>query len=354
MTSSSLLHWVRAGVGASAPLRFVVLCLIFVAGCPEPSTHARPADETAAELAARLRAYVYATYEVQAKPEESSLEALKKARAGLADEMVRAGLGTPDKEQGLAPLVRPLAQYFATHSDLVFLPLPPDASGVALVRAAERREVRSRDVAGRAATYRVVVFDEMPIEDLDRYRARGGAPHGSVANVSGATIFLDRGLARRIAREVVLPRADAVLAKEPSSRAELKDLLRFRALEKAMRSGGEAAIAGAILEQEELRIAALFAVTGAMSAEQAKDPGVRAHANRDAVLAAAVAGDPRYQLASAIATTLGAPDAPAAVGADAALQAVAGTTDAAKTTAALASLGPEELRARAKAALGGK
>ena len=78
---------------------------------------------------------------------------------------------------------------------------------------------------------------------------------------------------------------------------------------------------------------------------------MRAHANRDAVLAAVAAGEPRYQLAAALATALGAPDAPAAVGAEAALQAISGTTDAARTAKALATLRPEELRARAKAAL---
>jgi hypothetical protein len=330
--------------------------ILLLAGCTGEPRPARGADDTAQELAARLRAYVYATYDVQQKPDETTLESLKRARAGLADEMARAGLGSPDKEQGLAPLVRPLAQYFATHSDLVFLPLPPEASGVALVRASERREVVARDIAGRPATYRVVLFDEMPIEDFDRYRAHGGPPRGSVANVSGTTIFLDRGLARRIAREVVLPREADVRALAPraaegkATRAELKDLLRFRALESAI-AQGEDALVRAILAEEETRIAALFAVTGALSAEQARDPGLRAHANRDAVLAAAVAGDPRYQLAAAIATTLGAPDSPAAVGAEAALQAVAGTADRSRESAALTALGPDELRARAKVAL---
>jgi hypothetical protein len=341
--------------------RMLAAALLLLAGCatgPAPTRAAGDGEETAAMLAARLRDYVYATYHVQAKEDEAALAKLRDARVALADAMVRAGLGTPDREQGLAPLVRPLAAYFASHSDLVFLPLPPEASGVALVRVAERREVMAREVGGRRVSYRVVIFDEMPIEDLERRTAagKGGPPHGSVASASGSTIFLDRGLARRIAREVVIPRAAAVREQAARARAgeatpaELKDVLRFRALEPAI-AEGEAAVARAIVDAEELRIAALLAVTADLTPEQAGDAAVRARANRDAILSAAVEGDPRYQLASAIATALAAPGTPAAAGAEAALEAVSGERDPRKTTIALATLGREAMRERARAAL---
>lgn len=315
-----------------------------LAGCGPDRARASP-GEVVDRLAGRLREYVYATYDLQIGGDEAAraaaLARLKEARVALADGMVRAGLGTPGEKEGLAALVPGLATFFAQRSDLVFAPA---REGVMLVRADERREVRDRPLGTRAISYRIVVFREVAIEDLDRYRARGGPPAGSIASVSGTTIFLDAGLARRIAREVVLPWADAP-PRPGATLAGVKDFVRFRALEREI-AAGEDAVAAALLCEEETRLAALLASSAAAAGPVVPDPE-KAAIEREAILAAALAGSPLYQAASAIVAALaGAP------GATDALAALAGVPPGGELASALAAASPDAMRMRARAALG--
>jgi hypothetical protein len=262
--------------------------------------------------------------------------------------MASAGVEVP--EGPLAGVVGPLKDYFLRNGDLVFVPLGPESSGILLAHVAARREVNGRDVGGRSVTYRVVETDEAPIEDLESYRRKlGGAPPARpVARAAGRAVYIDRGVARRIARDVVIPRAshaadlEARVAKgEKLSQAEEKDLLRHRSLEAAIREGPEA-IARRIEAEEELRLAAILAVSP--EAKELEDPAVATRVEREATLLALAAkdGDPRYHLASSLAAIIAVPGAPPAEGAKAALAAFAGKPLHAWTV--------EELRQKAIAA----
>jgi hypothetical protein len=272
--------------------RAILWLLFFGAALGCSATGPGPAEPGAERLAERLRDYVYATYEVEDKADDAAIERLRKARAGLADEMEKAGLGVPDKERGLAPLAGRLAKWLAARSDLVFLPLLPDAGGIALVRVGERREEKN---------YRVLIFDEIVI--------RPRSPLPGVATVSGKTIYLDRSAARKLAREAVIPKAAVLEGPLPRTGEAQKDWLRLKALAPEIPLGEEA-LAAAILREEEVRIACLLEAVAAAA------PGAEAQeVHRRAVLAAIARGRPRYQIAAAIATILAAQGSPAAEGA---------------------------------------
>ncbi|HVY60371.1 MAG TPA: hypothetical protein VHF22_01905, partial [Planctomycetota bacterium] len=267
----------------------------------------------------------YATYDVDMNRNQATLERLKACREAFAEAMRQAGLVVPDGP--LAGVVGTLKDYFLHHGDLVFVPLGADSSGILLAHVAARREVNGRDVGGRPVTYRVVETDEAPIEDLESYRRKlGGAPPARpVARAVGRAVYIDRGVARRIARDVVLPRAahaadlEARVARgEKLSAADEKDLLRMRSLAEAIQAGPEA-VARRIEAEEELRLAALLAVSP--EGQSLEDPALAARVERDATLAALAAkdGDPRYHLASSLAAIIAVPGTPPAEGARAAL-----------------------------------
>jgi hypothetical protein len=262
------------------------------------------------------------------------VERLRRARALLVEALTAAGLDDVAEGGGLLTLARRLTAYFTVTSHLRFLPSGAgDGHGVALVRVADQREVPGRDLAGRQVAYRVVVFSEFVIEDLDRYRMRldGEISLQPVAHSNGRTIYLDRHMARRMAQERVISEFARVAALagrasagggEALSAAEVKDVLRQRSLAEAVAAGGAVAAGEAILKAEELRLAALLAAAGSQALFELRDPEELARVVEEAVLRAAVVGDPRYQLASAIALTLVAPGHPTAIGAARALDAV--------------------------------
>jgi hypothetical protein len=308
------------------------------------------ADPDVERLLSRLRDYVYATYEVDLRRDEPALDRLRRAREALSAAMTDAGLAT--REQGLAGVVGALRDLFLARSDLVFVPLDAEAAGIQLVRVEERRAVAERDLAGRRIGYKLVAFEEVAIEDVAGWRARvepSGGPLRPVVRASGRTLFVDRRAALRLARDVVLPRAAAARALEARSAAgealsaaETKDLLRHRALATSV-AQGEASVARAIEAEEELRTAAWLSQAPPAPAAL-DDEGVAVETERRAILAAAVAGEPRYHLASALSATIAAPGSPPARGAEAALASFAARPLHAWT--------PEELRAAARRALG--
>jgi hypothetical protein len=291
---------------------------------PPPAQQA-PSPESL-QLVARLRDYVYATYDVDLNRTQATIDRLKACRDQFADAMKSAGLAVP--EGPLAGVVGTLKDYFLRNGDLIFVPLGPDTSGILLAHVAARREVNGRDIAGRSVTYRAIEYDEAPIEDLESYRRKlgGGPPARPVARAVGRAVYIDRGVARRIARDAVLPRVaqaatlEARAAKgEALSPADEKDLLRHRSLDAAIRAGPEA-IARRIEAEEELRLAALLAISPE-GGKELEDPTTAARIERDASLAAmaTASGDARYHLASAIAATIAVPGTPPAQGAAAAL-----------------------------------
>ncbi|MHC4391152.1 MAG: hypothetical protein ACYS22_07520 [Planctomycetota bacterium] len=331
--------------------------------------------QTAERVAEALRAYVYASYDVQAaqpaiepgrvvpaegQPEELGegapsvpaelVDRLHAAREELLVTLEQAGLRVPGEDEGLDGLVPELTTYFEVSSDLRFLPLGAPRTGVTLVRINEQREVPARALGPHRVTYRVLGWDDAVIESRAGYK--NPAYFGPAARQTGRTILIDHTSCRRIAKERViarLPRAAELSSKhgrgEKLAPAEVKDLLRYRALVGAVAEGGEAAVGQAIAREEEVRIAAFFAVAGEIAPESITEREALARAAEDAVRLAVVAGEPRYQLASAIALTVAIPDSPAATGARRALVRLAGGAD----LTALLDLEVHELRKRARA-----